>query len=325
MSRYYDSVHLASDQKDLLISQLKAEIFEITQRDKDYMALRDQLYTVQTKFRHLQDEKLLQDNDFKTRHDSNMICHAGLKKDSDDARYHLNDKNRVSNDCKGDIAGLREQITRREAEAFAVTRDCQAKNDHGYQLRKDTEAAAYELNKLKEERARDQLEIDRLRDLTCYKERENGEADQRIKSGDFDLFKLQERGAELAKVADTRECDFRRTTDNFSGSSCELSRAREELAKLHEEQANLQRALDCKMADKADLGRRSDAELCKNRNLTATFCGLECKIRTTEENLCVSRREAEDLRFGNAGLQGRNCDLRAEIDALQHHCAVLQN
>jgi len=41
MSRYYDSVHLASDQKDLLISQLKAEIFEIEQRDKDYLALRD--------------------------------------------------------------------------------------------------------------------------------------------------------------------------------------------------------------------------------------------------------------------------------------------
>ena len=39
--QYYDSVHLASDQKDLLISQLKAEIFEIQQRDKDYLALRD--------------------------------------------------------------------------------------------------------------------------------------------------------------------------------------------------------------------------------------------------------------------------------------------
>ena len=42
MLQYYDSVHLASDQKDLLISQLKAEIFEIEQRDKDYLALRDQ-------------------------------------------------------------------------------------------------------------------------------------------------------------------------------------------------------------------------------------------------------------------------------------------
>lgn len=56
--QYYDSVHLASDQKDLLISQLKAEIFEIQQRDKDFLALRDQLYSIQSKYRHLQDEKV---------------------------------------------------------------------------------------------------------------------------------------------------------------------------------------------------------------------------------------------------------------------------
>lgn len=78
----------------------------------------------------------------------------------------------------------------------------------------------------------------------------------------------------------------------------------------------MQRALDLKMGDKADLARRADAELCKNRNLTATLCSLEAKIRTTEENLCVSRREQEDLRFSNSGLQGRNVDLRGEIEAL---------
>jgi hypothetical protein len=42
----------------LLISQLKAEIFEIQQRDKDYLALRDQLHNIQSKYRHLQDEKV---------------------------------------------------------------------------------------------------------------------------------------------------------------------------------------------------------------------------------------------------------------------------
>lgn len=166
------------------------------------MALRDQLYTVQTKFRHLQDDKLLQDNDFKTRNDSNVCALNGLKKDIDDTRYHINDKNRSNNDLKGDIAGLREQITRREAEAFAIQRDVQSKNDHAYQLRRDNEATGCELNKLKEERARDQLEIDRLRDMCAYKERENAEADQRIKASDFDFFKLQERAAELAKIAD---------------------------------------------------------------------------------------------------------------------------
>jgi len=133
------------------------------------------------------------------------------------------------------------------------------------------------LTKLKEERARDQLEMDRLRDLNNYKERENGDADQRIKAADFDLFKLQERSTELAKIADARECDFRRTSDAYASSVHDLHCAREELAKLAEEQANLQRALDLKMGDKADLARRSDAALCQNRALTATLGGLEAK------------------------------------------------
>jgi chromosome segregation ATPase len=94
MSRYYDSVHLASDQKDLLISQLKAEIFEIQQRDRDFLALRDQLQNIQSKFRHLQDEKLLQDNEFKARHDSNVGSQIALKKELDDLRFMLNEKNR---------------------------------------------------------------------------------------------------------------------------------------------------------------------------------------------------------------------------------------
>ena len=82
----------------MLISQLKAEIFEIQQRDKDYLALRDQLYTIQTKYRHLQDEKLLQDNDFKTRIESNGITIMGLKKEIEDTRFLANDKGRCNNE-----------------------------------------------------------------------------------------------------------------------------------------------------------------------------------------------------------------------------------
>lgn len=82
----------------MLISQLKAEIFEIQQRDKDYLALRDQLHNIQTKYRHLQDEKLLQDNDFKTKHDSQNSTILGLKKEIDDLRFLLNEKNRANTD-----------------------------------------------------------------------------------------------------------------------------------------------------------------------------------------------------------------------------------
>ena len=192
-------MHLASDQKDLLISQLKAEIFEIEQRDKDYLALRDQLYSLQTKYRHLQDEKLLQDNDFKTRHDSNVMTLQSLKKEIDDTRFLLNEKNRSNNDLQAEIASTREQISRREAEIFATQRDVAQKTDSGHALRKEIDNASYELAKLKEERARDQDEISRAKDLNSLKTRENTDSDNRIKAVDYDLYKAQERAADLSR------------------------------------------------------------------------------------------------------------------------------
>lgn len=45
------------------------------------------------------------------------------------------------------------------------------------------------------------------------------------------------------------------------------------------------------MGEKAELVRRSDAELARNRTLTGNLYGLEAKTRTCEDNLAVSRRE----------------------------------
>jgi len=44
-----------------------------------------------------------------------------------------------------------------------------------------------------------------------------------------------------------------------------------------------------------------------------------------DDQLMVSRKEQDNLRFGNSNLLERNQDIKAEIDALQSHCNVLQN
>jgi len=46
-----------------------------------------------------------------------------LKKEIDDTRFLLNEKNRSNNDLQAEIASTREQISRREAEIFATQRD----------------------------------------------------------------------------------------------------------------------------------------------------------------------------------------------------------
>lgn len=71
-----------------------------------------------------------------------------------------------------------------------------------------------------------------------------------------------------------------------------------------------------KMQEKAELVRRSEAELGRNRELSTTLFDLEAKSRATEDQLAAGRREQDDLRFATSSMQNANADLRAEIDAL---------
>lgn len=166
-------------------------------------------------------------------------------------------------------------------------------------LRKDIDNLNFELAKLREERTRDQEEADRLRDLNCFKERENAEADSRIKANDYDLFKAQERAAELSKLAECRDCELRRTCEQYDASAADLLRARDEHHRLGEDQGQLSRGLDLKMHEKSELVARSEAELGRNRALTGNLHDLEAKHRNHEENLTVTRREQDELRFSN--------------------------
>lgn len=233
-----------------------------------------------------------------------MLTLGSLKKEIDDTRFLLNEKTRANNDLQAEIANTREQISRREADIFATQKDVAQKTDHGHSLRKDLDNATFELGKLKEERARDQDEIARAKDLNCLKTRENQDSDSRIKATDYDLFKAQERATELSKMADAREFELRRTTEALEAATADLMRSRDENVRSKDEQAQQTRALDMKMKEKSDLVRRSEGELARNRDLTTNLYDMESKTRNCEDNLGVSRREQEDLRFANQSVTG---------------------
>ena len=126
------------------------------------------------------------------------------------------------------MASTREQISRRESEIFATQRDVAQKTDSSHALRREIDGAVGELTQLKDERTRDGEEIARMKDLNAIKTQENTEQDNRIKTMDYELYKAQERAAELAKMADAREFELRRTTENYEATSGELMRQRDE-------------------------------------------------------------------------------------------------
>jgi len=138
-----------------------------------------------------------------------------------------------------------------------------------------------------------------MRSLNMQKEHENAEADKRIKATEHDLFKLNERATELTKISEHKDYDLKKTTEAYDVTHLELLKARDEAARLQEEQCQQQRALDCKQQEKCDLLKRLEQERQRNHHLTAQLFELEGKCRNTEEQLNCAKREQNDLRFSN--------------------------
>ena len=165
----------------------------------------------------------------------------GLKKEIDDLRFLLNEKNRNNNDIQQEIATNRDHVNRIDMDITNTQRDLAHKSDHSYSLRKDLDNLSYELQKLKEEKAKDQDELMRLKELSNYRERENAEVTQRVRAVDFDLAKAHERAADLGKIAESKEYELRRTADSLDANQMELSRLRDEQQRIQAENTALQR------------------------------------------------------------------------------------
>jgi hypothetical protein len=95
--------------------------------------------------------------------------------------------------------------------------------------------------KLKEERAKDQDEIQRMRELSAYRERENQDSTQRVRAVDYDLAKASERSNELQKIAEQKEFELRRTAEGLDGAQHELARLKDDHQRLQQENVALQR------------------------------------------------------------------------------------
>ena len=258
------------------------------------------------------------------KHDSNTVAIVGLKKELDDLRFLLNEKGRVVADVQQDLGATRDQIARKEVDISSLQRDVAQRSDQGYQLRKDIDNLLFEVAKLKEEKAKDLDEIQRLRELNAYRERENDGQGQRIRATDYELGKLHDRANELAKIAEAREFDLRRTTEALEGAQADLANLKDQGARQQSDNGAAQRNVERGNDDRLVLLRQKEAENLRSKDLQAVIFDLEAKIRAREDQISIVRKENDDVRFSSAGITDRNSLLRSEIAALQQHIAILE-
>ena len=147
----YD-VKIENKEKDILISQLKAHIFEMQQREKDFDNLKEQFCQLQNENTCLNDNKIRIECELKEKEDCYNKQISDLTCDNDNLKINLNEKISLCEKLYEDIETLSKNISIKDCEIENLNNklnDLYCQNDVLKVNKYEMEKAIRELNEIK--------------------------------------------------------------------------------------------------------------------------------------------------------------------------------
>ena len=139
-------------EKDILISQLKAHIFEMQQREKDFDNLKEQFCQLQNEYTCLNDNKIRIECELKEKEDSYNQQIRGLTCDSDNLKLNLTEKLSLCQKLYDDIEKLSKKNSIKDCEIEDLNnklKELYFQNDNLKVDKCEMDKALRELNEIK--------------------------------------------------------------------------------------------------------------------------------------------------------------------------------
>ena len=316
-------IRVNSPEKDLVISQLKSQIFELEQNEKNFSSLHNKFRSLQSDYTLLSQEKLRLEYDLKQRTDSLNKQVAELRNENENLQVTLNDKlalnKKLYNDNNkffltfesknAENEALREQIA--ELEEFnAKLNDDKASMDKIINnLTQTKQAHENSLNKC-------HSEIERLTkisdDQTVLIKNLNSEKVDMLNRIDELNFELKNSSEKLRNRENNLNQSQRQIEDlnkNITSLDMQNSDLEENLKKVKNDLSNVNNAYSKERANRAELEKNND----KLENLLSIKVG---EIKRITNDLEKQRDLSEKLTSEKAKLLGESERFRNHIYVL---------
>ena len=318
-----DEIMCANKEKDLIISQLKANIFELELREKDYNILNDKVHQLQYEIAKLNDCKLQLECEKKMKDDCFNKSLCELKGENENLQLSFNEKLKYNKNIYSENNTLGKQIECKDEEI------CELKlklNDLSFQLQKNDE----DVNNL-------QKIVENLTDI---------KASQNTK-----ISQLIEDNKTLKRVCHDQDCclkglakDRALLTKNHENKNNEIINLNCQAKKNAAEQCDLQNELNKCNAMNAQLQENvkdSRAELdglkCQNENLNDNLIKeksnrvsenqknnkLNNILNDREKKIEMINLDINSIKRLQKGASDTNCVLQDENEKLRNHILVL--
>lgn len=220
-------VKIKSSDKDQLIAELRSQLYELKNQERDYRGVNDDIFSMENRYKLLSEEKVRSEMEGRSRLDRGMDEIAECRKQIEDLKYMLSEKSRQNMELQDELARSKRVLDEKFFEAGKNRDESNAKGDQVVDLRSQVAELERDIDLVKSQRADMFREITRLRDVADMKTREGVDQHDRTKALEFDLQKTLMRIEDLNKSVESRTFETRQRNNNLDDVEREIARLRE--------------------------------------------------------------------------------------------------
>lgn len=324
-SSTYEMKMNCSPERDIVISKLKAQLFEYEQNEKNYYQLQSKYRNLQNDLQLLSEEKLRLEYDVRQKTDNANISIGELKKDNENILNDLNEKIVMNKKLYNDNNNLFRTLESRAAENSSLKEQVEEQEELIGQLSNEKSSIEREITSLEQTKEKNNANIYEMSDEIGNLKQTNNQQGNNIQS-------ITERNKAIISEIDQQRFENK----NLRGK---LNSREENLASTHNQLEHANRAITKLNNDYKALERNytvNQKELDANKNNCLKEIGVRQQLEQNNEELeNILRERIEEIKtMGNENeaikmnlikLGEDKSKLDGEINQYRNHIQLLMD
>lgn len=306
-----------TNQKEILVSQLKAEILELKQNEREYLELTGQVRKFEQRYQLLQDETERGESEFKIRNKQNFETIVNLRTDIDtmkatiaDTKVEIQDL-KIENQTVKDVA----EQKAKDVERFrAAVNEASEENNMLSSTRRRLEA---ELDVAREEKRKNQALIKDASEALAQLNYKVNELEKAMKEMEYNNSKIERSNVQIQQSNDNMTSELKSRIENLETVEQQVADSQKAILNLERDIQDAERENDRHRAEAVDKQRTHQQEVTKGLDLSARTTILENTLRAREIELEELRRNYENLKGAHSNLLDTNFQLKQDLDTVQ--------
>jgi len=303
-----------SGSKEVLISQLRAEILELKSNEREYFDLANQLKKLEQRYGVLQDEKARGESDFKTRNTINFDTIANLRTDVDTLKANIADTKIEIQDLRSENQTVKDLADQRGVELQRIKAEVSTASEDNNELSDNKRRLEAELEISREEKRRVVTQLKDARSTLDDLDHKNAELEKIMKELEYKNSKIERQNAQTQQNVDNLTGESKTRTENLEVIEQQVADSQKNIVALEKDIQESERENERVRIEATKSHKTYQQEVSKNLELTARGAVLENALRAKEAELTELKRDQDNLKNSHSNLLDNNFQLKQDLD-----------